>query len=191
MSSGPLLEFKVNGTPPGESVSLSEGAREVVLEGSAWSVTPLRKLIIYHNGLVWKEILPGTDKFAIHFSERAKVASSGWFALEAEADDLSPSSPEVFSQALTNCIRVYVGSGKIRNAESGAYFIQWIDKLRAMSQDLSLWRTPDEREHVFAQFTHASNVYRERVREAKQAREKIRAHLNPSALRSWSEREGK
>jgi hypothetical protein len=168
MSSGPVVEFQVSGKHPGESLSVpDDGQHEVRLEGSAWSVTPLRKVLIYHNGSVWKEIHTAGDRFTVHFSERANIAASGWFSLVAEADDLPPAAPNVFSQAVTNCIRVYVGGGKIRNALSAAYFLKWIEKLRTMTETPGLWRTPAEREHVFAQFRRAATVYEERQREAK------------------------
>ena len=168
MSSGPLVEFKVNGKLPGEAISFSgEGPHEVRLEGTVWSVTPLRKVVIYHNGSVRKELHPGGDRFSIPFSERAGVSASGWFSLVAEADDFPPAAPEVYSQAVTNCVRVYVGNGKIRNAESAAYFLKWIEKLRAMTSKPDLWRSPAEQQHVFAQFQRASAIYEERRREAK------------------------
>jgi hypothetical protein len=166
MSNGPLVTFTVNGKPPGESLSFPEaGKHEVQLEGAVWSCTPVRKAMVYHNGILWKEFHPSGDRFAVQFSERASVEGSGWFALVAEADD--PDAPEVFSQAVTNCVRVYAGQQKIRNAESAAYFIQWVEKLRAMTEDLSLWRTPAERQHVHAQFDRAVAVYRDRQNEAK------------------------
>ena len=167
MSNGPLVTFTVNGKPPGESVSFpAAGQHEVLLDGAVWSCTPVHKAILYRNGKLWKEIHPGGDRFAIQFSERATVDGSGWFALVAEAGD--PDAPEeMFTQAVTNCVRVYVGSQKIRNAESAAYFIGWIEKLRGMTEDLSLWRTPAERKHVFTQFDRALAVYRERQGEAK------------------------
>src|ERR1022692_4441556 len=165
MSSGPLVTFTVNGKPPGESVSVSTtGKRDVLLEGSVWSNTPLRKALIYHDGALWKEIRPSGDKFAIQFSERADVDRSGWFALVAEADDSD--APDMFSQAVTNCVRVYSGDQKILNAASAAYFLKWIEKLRGMSESMTLWRTPAERQHVFAQFDRAAAVYRERQHEA-------------------------
>jgi hypothetical protein len=126
MSCGPVVDFKVNGKAPGESVSLPEqGKHNVRLEGSAWSVTPLRKALLYHNGALWKEIRPGADRFAIRFSETAEIAASGWFSLVVEADALPPTAPEVYVQAVTNCVRAYVGGGKIRNAQSAAYFLRW------------------------------------------------------------------
>jgi len=128
---------------------------------------------VYHSGSVWKEFPPGADRFALQFSEKTIVDGSGWFALVVEADDVSSSSlehasqgPDVFSQAITNCVRVYAGGKQIRNPDSATYFLNWIDKLRDMTRDLSLWRTVEEREHVFEQFAKASAVYDARKSEA-------------------------
>jgi hypothetical protein len=85
----------------------------------------------------------------------------------AEGEDLSTPSPEVFSQAVTNCIRIYVRDQKIRNAESADYFLKWIAKLRTMTENPDLWRSPAEEQHVFAQYQRAEDVYKERQREAK------------------------
>jgi hypothetical protein len=102
----------------------------------------------------------------MQFSEKIESQGSEWYALVAEADEASPAPANVFSQAVTNCIRVYAGRAKIRNEQSATYFLNWIDKLRGMTEDLKLWRTAEEREHVFAQFEQASAVYRARREEA-------------------------
>ena len=78
-----------------------------------------------------------------------------------------PAAPETYVQAVTNCVRIYTGGGKIRNAQSAAYFLQWIEKLRAMTADSHHWRTAAEKQHVFDQFQRAAAVYEERRRETK------------------------
>ena len=71
------------------------------------------------------------------------------------------------SQAGTNCVRVYVGDGKIRSAESARYFLTWIGELRKMTLDASLWRTEAERAHVHRQFDEAVKVYERKMAEAR------------------------
>jgi TolB protein len=167
MTSGPLIEFNVNGKLPGEAVTLPNGGpRQVRVEAKVWSVTRLRKVVIYRNGAVWKEVTPGGDEHEVSISERASVTASGWFAVYAEAEDLTSKSPDIYAQALTNRVRVYLGEGKIRNAESADYFVKWIAKLRNMTADPSLWRTDAEKQHVFDQFQRAEGVYQQRAQEA-------------------------
>lgn len=168
MTSGPLLDFKVNGKLPGEAVSLpSGGPQEIQLDGKVWSVTRLRKVLIYHDGAVWKELHPRGDGLSASFSEKVSVSASGWFALGAEGDDQASSAPEVYAQAITNCIRVYAGQGKIRNAKSAEYFLKWMAKLRTTTENPDLWRTSAEKEHVFKQFQSSEDIYKQRREEAK------------------------
>lgn len=168
MTSGPLLDFKVNGKLPGEAVSLPAGGpQEVHLDGKVWSVTRLRKVLVYRDGTVWKELHPSGDGFSLSFSEKVSVSGSGWFALGAEGEDQASTAPQVYAQALTNCIRVYVGQEKIRNTESAEYFLKWMAKLRTMTENPDLWRTAAEKQHVFEQFQRAEEVYKQRRQEAK------------------------
>lgn len=168
MTSGPLLDFKANGKMPGEAVTLSRGgSHEVQLDGKVRSVTRLRKVLIYHNGTVWKELHPSGDGFSVSFSEKVEVPSSGWFALGAESEVQAFPAPQVYSQAVTNCIRVYVGQEKIRSAESAEYFVRWMEKLRAMTENPDLWRSAAEEGHVFEQFQRAEDIYKQRQQEVK------------------------
>ena len=94
MSSGPLVEFKVNGKIPGESVSLPTQGGTVTLEGEVWSTKPLDKVLIYRNGKIWKEIPLYPEPTRVRFRERAEVTESGWFSVTVEGRPLaaSPSS---------------------------------------------------------------------------------------------------
>jgi hypothetical protein len=162
MSSGPVVEFHVNGKMPGESVRLTSPA-SVHLKGKVWSSTPIRLMRIYHNGAVWRDLPPQAS-----FSETASVTGSGWFSLVVEADELSSAFASVYAQAVTNAVRVYVGDQKIRSRPSAEYFLQWLEKLRAQISDLSLWRSESERDRAYRDLDQAAQVYRTRAREAQQ-----------------------
>lgn len=168
-TTGPLLQFKVNGKLPGETVRLPREGGTVVLEGSVWSFAPLSKVLIHSNGKVLKEIpAAGADK-GISFREEIKVGESSWFSLYAEGPP-HPHLDAEYPEAATNAIRVYVGDRKIRNRESAEYFVRWIDKLRALCEDWPWWRSAREKEHVFRQFDEAREVYVQRAKEAPAAR---------------------
>ena len=62
-------------------------------------------------------------------------------------------------QALTNCVRIYVGDGKIRNRGSAEYFIRWTTKLENLGRAYPFWRSEREKAHVFAQFEEARAQY--------------------------------
>lgn len=158
-SSGPVVNFRVSGKIPGDDLRLPAQGGEVTIEGEVSALTPVRKIVIYRDGRPWRQV---SEKF----SERVAVNSSHWFSMVVEADELPPASPAVYSQAVTNCVRVYVGDRKIRSAESAQYFLTWIAQLRKITSDPSLWRTEAERAHVHKQFDDAAKVYQSRMVEA-------------------------
>lgn len=159
LSSGPVVEFRVNGQIPGGSVNLPAAGGEVTIEGEISTLTPLRKALLYRDGKIWKQV-------GAKFSEKTEVKASAWFSLVAEADELPPATSAMYAQAATNRVRVIVGEGKIRSAESARYFLTWIGRLRKMTLAPSLWRTAAEREHVHRQFDEAVRVYESRMAEA-------------------------
>jgi hypothetical protein len=151
-SSGPLLEFRINGKLPGESLKLPAEGGTITLEGSVQSISPLNKIVIHHNGQVLKEV-------PANFKESLRVSASGWYSLYAEGPAHSYLDVS-FAQAATNAIRVYVGDQRIRNRESAEYFVRWVDKLKSMAEAWPWWRSEAEKKHVFSQFDEARAIYR-------------------------------
>ncbi|HWB96054.1 MAG TPA: CehA/McbA family metallohydrolase, partial [Bryobacteraceae bacterium] len=160
-SSGPLLEFRINGRLPGDVIKLPAGGGTLQIEGAVTSIAPLTKVAIYHAGKEWKTLpLQGA------FHEQVTVTESGWYTLYAEGPP-SRWLDSTFPQAETNAIRVYVGDQKIRNRESAEYFVRWIDKLHAMADAWPWWRSEAEKKHVFGQFDEARKIYEKLAAEAR------------------------
>lgn len=153
-STGPLLELKIDGKLPGETIQLPQ-AGEVVIEGSVQSIAPLSKVVLHRNGAVFKTLATGT------FRERVKVDESSWFSLYAEGPNYRLLDGE-YPQAATNAIRVYVAGKPIRNAQSAQYFVRWIDKLTKMAAEWPWWRSEKEKAHVLRQFNEARGIYSSR-----------------------------
>ncbi|MEO7650399.1 MAG: CehA/McbA family metallohydrolase, partial [Bryobacteraceae bacterium] len=167
LSSGPVVEFAVNGQMPGDSVKLP-GAGAVTVEGKVWSSTPIRLVRLYRDGKVWKDLPVGANQTDFTFREQAQATRSGWFSLTVESDELPPATAKVYAQAVTNAVRVYVGDGKIRSRQSAEYFMEWIRRLKRESNDLSLWRSEGERARAFVDMDAADKVYRQRLAEAEE-----------------------
>ena len=166
-TTGPMAEFTVNQQIPGASVRLPPTGGMVTLEGRAWSYMPLRRMLIYHNGKVWKEIPFAGDRLSGEFREQIKVEEERLvFTWLVEGPAASSGGDAGSQQAGTNAIRVYVGDQKIRNRASAEYFITWIDKLRKMAEAWPGWRSQAEKDKVFAQFEQAKAVYAARASEA-------------------------
>ncbi|HUQ90283.1 MAG TPA: CehA/McbA family metallohydrolase [Bryobacteraceae bacterium] len=165
-SNGPLVDFRINQQLPGENIHLAAEGGEVTIQARAWSWQPLTRVVIHHNGKVWKEIPLSGDRKTATFEVRHKVAGSGWFALTAEGPQMSLPVEPSYPQAGTNAIRVYVGDRKIRNKESAQYFLAWLDKLRELAAGWKGWGSQQEQDHVFAQIEEARKKYQQLDRES-------------------------
>ncbi|HTM48037.1 MAG TPA: CehA/McbA family metallohydrolase [Bryobacteraceae bacterium] len=161
-TTGPLLEFSINGKPPGDTIRLGPDGGKVAVEARVRSIAPVKMVRIYRNGAVFREI-PAGDGHEITFKEEVPVTESSWFSLSAEGPNYRLFDAE-FQQAATNAIRVYTGERKIRSPESARYFMRWIDKLRAMAVDWPWWRSEQEKNHVLSQFAEAKSFYEQRAR---------------------------
>ena len=159
MSTGPLLDLRINGKLPGEEIHLGESGGRLDIRATASSNGPLSKIVIYRNGQPWKEVPAGG------LNHIENVTDSGWYALYAEGAPYTWIDAE-YPQALTNAIRVYVGDRKIRSRESAEYFDRWITKLRSMAEQWQWWRSQQEKDHVYGQFEEARNIYRKLGAEA-------------------------
>ena len=71
-----------------------------------------------------------------------------------------------FAQAFTNPVWLTVGDQPVRSRAAAEYSIQWIDKLKEISEAWPGWRSQQERGHVFAQFDEARQIYQKFAREA-------------------------
>ena len=159
VSTGPLVELTVNGRIPGEEVELAASGT-VELQGRVRSITPLDKAYIVFNGEVVEEIPFTGDRLELDLSKSYPVSGSGWFHLRVEGknEERFPLDAN-FALGFTNPVWVTVGGQPVRNRASAEYSIRWIDKLRAMAEEWPGWRSDKEREHVFAQFDEARQIY--------------------------------
>lgn len=157
MSTGPVLDFRIDGKRPGEEIRLPAAGGRVRVQASYASIAPLSKVVVYRNGKPWKDVPAGG------LDETVAVDASGWWAMYAEGPEFLLLDAE-YPQAVTNCIRVYAGDGKIRSRESAEYFLRWEAKLRGMAMEWPWWRSEREKAHVFGQFDEARKVYQELAR---------------------------
>ncbi len=173
---GPLLEFEIDGKKPGEAIQLGPDGGRLKLRASVWSIAPLSRVVVYHNGKPLLEVPineevwsgePAADGRCAQLDTEIAVKASGWYSLYAEGPHTELLDVE-YPQAATNAIRVYVGEQKIRNRASAEYFLRWIDKLKTMAEEWPWWRSQKERDHVFAQLDEARRVYQRLAAEAQQ-----------------------
>ena len=145
---------------PGETVALPEGG-DVEVVARVQSITPLSKVRLLFNGRDVAEIPLAADRKSATFTNTLRVDESGWFHLRASGDpgERFPLDAR-YAQAFTNPVWVTVGGAPVRSREAAEYSVRWIDKLRRMAEEWPGWRSPQEEEHVYAQFDEARAIYR-------------------------------
>jgi hypothetical protein len=164
-STGPLIDFRVNGAIPGGILHLPAGGGPVVLEGTVVSLSPLSKVAINRNGVL-SEIQLDDKRTSARFRQEIRLTESAWFSLVAEG----PHAPFLDSTSLlagTNAVRVYVGDQKLRERRSAEYFIRWINVLYKETEEWPWWRSPQEKEHILGQYKEARRVYQRLADEAR------------------------
>ena len=77
MSSGPVVEFRVNGQIPGNEVRLPAAGGEVTIEGTVSALTPVRKVLIYRDGKIWKQVGAEVLRKSAGASEHLVLAGRG------------------------------------------------------------------------------------------------------------------
>ncbi len=166
VSSGPLIEFTVDGREPGEEIDL-DGPAEVRLRGRVWGVAPMERVELVVDGEVVRTWRFTGDRKSLDIDEGLQVAASGWLHLRVEGGrgDRWPLDT-AYPQAFTNPVWITVADRPVRSAAAADYALRWIDKLQEMADEWPGWRSEREREHVFAQFDRAREVYRQRGAEA-------------------------
>ena len=160
VTNGPLVELSVNGSLPGESVSIAPGGA-VHVRTQVRSIVPLEKVTLYFNGEPVEDIALAADRRSADFQKTLSVARSGWYHVRAEGApaDRFPLDT-AYPQGFTNPVWVIAGDQPVRSRAAAEYALRWIDKLQHLAEAWPGWRSPRERHYVFAQFEEAREIYR-------------------------------
>lgn len=147
MTTGPMLDFTVNGAGPGESVNVDAGTAMVEVALSLRSeVTPVSDIEIVANGTAAKHFridrttragdLP--QKLTYHF--QLPVSGSTWFAARAYGEQVE-GLPD--AEAHTNPIYLLRGEEPIANADSVKWLLAKLDERIAEIAAMDFERKPE------------------------------------------------
>jgi hypothetical protein len=157
-TTGPLLDFKIDGGIPGTIRRLPSDGATVTMEASVRSAGPLSRAVIYHRRGVFREIPVDARGRAAPFREQVRITDSDWFSLAVEGPHYPPFDIQS-ALAATNVIRVYVGDRTIRDRASAEYFIRWIDKTRERVAQWPWWGSAAEKDSIFAHLEEGRRIY--------------------------------
>lgn len=90
VSTYPLLEFTVNGTGPGDTISFGSKPVEVEIHARATSIEPYDVLEILHNGKVILSAKPGGERHGAEIRRKITLPRGGWLAARAHGRQMLP-----------------------------------------------------------------------------------------------------
>ena len=90
----------------------------------------------------------------------------GWLILRAWNDAPHPDVLDIYPYATTSPVYVHVGGRGRRSADAAAYFLTWLDRIRAAVEEDSSYRRAGERAAVLEDVGLARAFYEQRRREA-------------------------
>ncbi len=179
VTNGPLLALSVNDVGIGGEIHLPAGGGMVTVRGMVQAFAPVeppqllvggRVISLEEEWMAAETAYEDSVYLKIVFAREVQIDRSEWITLQAFSDDAYHPIDDIFLQATTNPVWVFVDDQPVRSSASAAYFARWVDKLTAMAREHPGWRTPDEKAHVLGEFREAAQVYESLVVEAQQAR---------------------
>jgi hypothetical protein len=162
-TNGPLLQFSLDGHPPGDELRLTRGSHTLKLGASFVSIVPIDHLEVVANGDVVARLPLAGDRMAAKIERTITVSRSGWYTLRASADRAVHPVLDIYPFATTSPVYVIVGDEPIRSAADARFFLGWLDRLEAFTRSHPDWNSAAERDAVLASLARARAVYRQQA----------------------------
>ena len=135
-TSGPLMDFAVEGLRPGDELSLPESGGAVHVKATASCAMPINKLEIVFNGKVISEASSDDGEKLLIIDEQLDLPGSGWIAARAVSNHVAWHVWPVHFAAHTSPVYVKAGRSEVFDAALGEYLIttmqggvEWLDTL--------------------------------------------------------------
>ena len=161
-TTGPLVEFEVNGSGVGEEIQFRPGSTyRATLRADVMSRTPLERVEFIQNGRVIETGLAGgADRYRLE--KEVSVTDSSWFAVRV----YGPGSPGLTTRAMAHSSAVYVlaGAEPVLVREDLEIAIRWIDRLWAYLVERDNFGSPVFREAAKEMIDQARMHYAEKLR---------------------------
>jgi hypothetical protein len=135
-TSGPLMDFTVEGLRPGDELTLPESGGSVHVTATATCAMPINKLEIVFNGKVIAQTSSKDGEKMLAIDESIDLPGSGWIAARAVSDHVAWHVWPVNFAAHTSAVYVKAGKTDVFDAALGEYLIttmqggvEWLDTL--------------------------------------------------------------
>ncbi len=135
-TSGPLMDFTVEGLRPGDELTLPESGGSVHVTATATCAMPINKLEIVFNGKVITQASSDVGSKLLAIDEALDLPGSGWIAARAVSNHVAWHVWPVNFAAHTSAVYVKAGRTDVFDAALGQYLIttmeggiEWLDTL--------------------------------------------------------------
>lgn len=162
-TNGPLLGFTVEGKTQGAEIDLPADGGALRIQGWLRSLTGIDHLEVVLNGKVVRTIPLAGDRTAADIADTIALKESGWLVLRAWNDHATPDVFDLYPYATTSPVYVTVGGKKQRTKSDAAFFLKWIDKVKASAAIHPDYNSGAERNAVLKHIDDARKVFEERL----------------------------
>lgn len=163
VTNGPLLEFSIDGHAIGDEIKLAAGTHRLSARVRLRSNVPVNHLEIIGNGNVVATVPLDAGKMTAEATVQVPVAESGWYVLRAYSDRSEMPVLDLYPFASTSPIYVRVGDQPVRSADDAAFFVRWIDRIKAVARASTAWNTSGEQADVLQMLSRAQDVFNARA----------------------------
>jgi len=163
-TSGPLLGLSVEGSQPGDEVSLSGKSGNLHVEATATGTMPFHKLQVVLNGRVVAESSASDGTTSLHVSEQISVEGSGWIAARAVSEHKAQHIWPVHFNAHTSPVYLKAKGSEVFDNPTAEYLITVMEGGMTWLDTLATPAPPERHAAVRSVFEEAIEGLQERLK---------------------------
>ncbi len=156
VTTGPMLEWSVDGREPGATLRL-DSPRKVRVHARATSQFPMKSLELMVNGLAVSTNTPAKSERELALDQEVTLDHAGWLAVRCTSGNTSFPGGQTLA-AHSNPIYVEMPGHDLDARADARYFLAWIDRLDGDVKKRD--RIPTGLDQVKTQLDAARAVYR-------------------------------
>ncbi|MBM3737923.1 MAG: hypothetical protein FJW39_19245 [Acidobacteria bacterium] len=155
VTSGPLIDFRVNAKEPGAEIQLPAGKHVLRTEIEVASINPVEVVEVMHRGVVAETIRPPAGTHRVKERRDITVDKSGWLSLRVRAQYGRDPIRRPFPFAATMPVWVTVDGKPVRSREDAEFFVKWMDRTLNNAMLTGTFNNDQERTETRRQYEDA------------------------------------
>ena len=160
VTNGPILDFRVDGQPPGSRLVRTNGSEKRSIVATARSLAPFDRLEIVANGRVVAEAFPSGSPHEARIEAELSLPDGGWIAARCRGQakpEIYPSMP-VFAHSSPVDVRIE-GKERRATAESLAWLRQLVEQTRDWIETTGQFAEEKSKVHLLGLCEAAMNEF--------------------------------